>query len=208
MSPEVRSLVEVGSRARGFDPLALLALISIETERTFRTDFGAERWSVRDTSSGFLGWTEPAARILDIGPVKERPHPGVLTEGAWSTWAVLRMLPGEQVALTMRTLERAFRWGVPKRPVDYYLAAWGAAPGLSEGTVIALRGERKYQRRPELDRNGDGRIDVSDLRALIEGRMWEIESESPAPSSKVGLSFFDVICSLGLGVLRARRGAL
>jgi len=99
--------------------------------------------------------------------------------------------------------ERAFEHRPPKRPADYYLAAWGAAPGLPDDTVIALSGEKKYETNPHLDLRGEGKIRVRALSLMVEGRMLEI-GKLPGTPKPFGL--FDVISTIGLIVLRARVG--
>lgn len=208
LSSEVASALVPVARAHGWDPLAIYAVMSLETGRTFATDAGIGRWSPENTAIGLIQWTEGTARryverTSEAPTVELQKYPG-----SWATWTIAKMSAGEQVTLAERFFEHASERRALKRPVDYYLATWGAAPGLHDRTVLAVKGERKYDANHALDVNGDGKIEVRDLRVLVEGRMLEIGKlpELRAEPAPVSLSFFDVVCSLGFAVLRARRG--
>jgi hypothetical protein len=137
-------------RSKGYDLLAVVAMASLESDRTF----------------------EEGGPASDPGKIGD--HYG-----------------------------RAFSTRKPKKPVDYYLATWGAAPGLPDDTVIAVKGETKFEAHPHLDILGEGKIRVRALRILIEGRMLEI---GRLPKQQTGLSLFDVLSSLGLFILQKRLG--
>jgi hypothetical protein len=57
------------------------------------------------------------------------------------------------------------------RPVDYYLATWGAPPGLPDDHVLAAAGSVVYELNKSLDTNRDGVITVADLGAVVDAKI-------------------------------------
>ncbi len=57
------------------------------------------------------------------------------------------------------------------RPVDYYLANWGAPAGLPMDHVLASQGENSYELNKGLDKDHDGKIEVADLDSVIQGKI-------------------------------------
>lgn len=57
------------------------------------------------------------------------------------------------------------------RPVDYYLATWGASAGLAMDHVLASEGDKEYSVNKSLDVNHDGQITVSDLDSVVEKKI-------------------------------------
>lgn len=167
MTLELRTALAQTARRHRWDGEALYALVSLSTGRTFALDAGVDRWTPERTAVGLLQWPEPVARRLGVSPSPHPPRPELEAHGgAWATWAVAAMGLADQVSLLERYLELAFERREPKRPVDYYLAAWGAAPGLPSSTVVSLGGESKF--RAELDADGDKKIQVADLERELE----------------------------------------
>jgi Transglycosylase SLT domain len=72
------------------------------------------------------------------------------------------------------------------RPVDYYLATWGAPAGLAMDHVLAQKGDSLYTSNAVLDRNGDGTITVSDLDQVVSSKIASaggvrLSPKAPAP---------------------------
>lgn len=182
MTEIVRSeLARVATR-RQWDGASLYAVVSLLTERSFRCDAGSTRWSPTDTRIGLFQLQEHQARALGVTPTVHPPI-GVREQwqGSWATWTLAHMSVEDQVGIIETHLARAFERRAPKVPVDYYLAAWGAAPGLPDGTVIAVEGDSTFERAKELDGDRDGKIAVADLSRALEREMRRTNPREPGP---------------------------
>lgn len=189
MTEAFRSALEPMARRHQWDADALYALISLSTGQTFALDSGIDRWMPERTAVGLLQWPEPVARRLGVTPSPHPPRAALESYGgAWATWAVASMGLADQLDLVERFLELAFQHRAPKKPVDYYLAAWGAAPRLPGGTVVSLGGESKY--RPELDADGDGKIQVGDLERELELELRRTRPGRTPPLAEAAWSLF------------------
>lgn len=203
-----RVLAREMSDLHGFDYAAIWALISLRTDRTFQPSAGLDTWTPKTTASGLLGWTEGSLRALGVPETSTPPAPSLgKFRGSWRSWELLAMSYEDQLELVARFFKNAFLRIKARAPIDYYLAVWGAAPGLPDASVISLVGEQKYRR--VLDRDRDGKIQVRDLRLHLEGRMLEEAVELPSMKSRRKapqklLTGFDVLCSLGFTMLGAR----
>jgi hypothetical protein len=176
--------------SRGWDRSAIAAVMHVESG--FQPDAGSSAWSPSRTASGLLQFIESTANRLGVEPTSIRPK-GVSHSGsgkAWSTWTILNMPAEDQLDLVRQYYEGAganSNW----RPVDYYLATWGAKSGLSLSTVLAdLEGDNAnlYKANPGLDRNQDGRITVEDLDGFVKSHyptQW-IDEPIPIDSSPPG----------------------
>jgi hypothetical protein len=141
MTEAVREALAAVARRRDWNAEALYAVISLETGRTFALDAGADRWTPERTGIGLLQLQEHAARRFGVAPSPHPPRAELAAHGgAWATWTVAAMGLADQLDLVERFYCHAFAIRRPKRPVDYYLAAWGAAPGLPDSTVLTRRG--------------------------------------------------------------------
>jgi hypothetical protein len=117
------------------------------------------------------------------------------------------MNAAEQLPYVEKYFQRAFKHlsGAP-RLADFYLANWGARPGLPLSHVLATKGDDTpvrsgssitygdhYRLNRGLDANGDGRITVADLdtklRRTLQGR-GRISADPPAMTPPVWLAFF------------------
>lgn len=149
-----RALAGVARRNR-WSAEALYSVIALCTGGTFKCDAGAEDWTPRQTSIGLFRFTEGTARRFGVEP---SPHPPAKLgtyepPGAperWSTWTLASMTVEDQIDLLERYLVSAFERRPPRRPVDYYLAALGAAPGLDDSTRLG-NGRSVGELRRELD---------------------------------------------------------
>ncbi len=98
----------------------------------------------------------------------------------------------EQLPFVERYYARAFPTHAPSRPVDYYLATWGASSGLPLDFVLAHAGDHLYEVNAGLDTNSDGQITVSDLASALAVTMQRAggtrldaspKASAPAPGS-------------------------
>lgn len=189
MTELLRTALEARARRHQWDAEALYALVSLSTGQTFALDAGVERWTPERTAIGLLQWPEPVARRLGVTPSPHPPRPELEPHGGrWATWAIAAMGLDDQVALIERFLELAFERRSPRRPVDYYLAAWGAAPGLPSSTVVSLGGETKF--RAELDADGDSKIQVADLERELELELRRTRAGKTPPLAEACWSLF------------------
>lgn len=189
MTELVRSALDARARRHRWDADALYALVSLSTGQTFALDAGVERWTPERTAVGLLQWPEPVARRLGVSPSPHPPRPELEAHGGkWATWAIAAMGLEDQADLIERYLELAFERREPKRPVDYYLAAWGAAPGLPPSTVVSLGGESKF--RAELDADGDSKIQVADLERALELELRRTRKGTTPPLAEAFWSLF------------------
>lgn len=203
MSAEVFSLVHTISTRHGWDARAIFSVIACETGETFAPDAGASRWSPTTTASGLLQWTEGTLRRLNV-PASGKPPREELRKysGHWRTWNLLSWPVGDQVELVERYYV-AHLSKVPTRPVGYYLACWGAAPELPLGTVLAVKGESRYELNKGLDRDGDGKITVKDLARIVGNRMKTV-SEPKVEATAAGLTLPGVALTIGFKVIQRR----
>ena len=169
MTEAVRARLAAVARRNRWNADALYAVVSLCTKGTFALDAGVSEWCPSRTCVGLLRFSEGTARRFGI---EASPHPpsGLIvaaTDGAalmntrWATWAVACMGLDDQVELLERYLASAFERRAPRRPVDFYLAALGAAPGLPDATKLES-GER----------------DVGALRRELEGEMLRLRRAS------------------------------
>lgn len=94
----------------------------------------------------------------------------------------------EQLPFVEHYYQRALGDGA-HRPVDYYLATWGAPAGLPMEHVLASEGEKTYELNKGLDRDHSGTITVADLDAFVQSniakaggvRLPPKASRSPSP---------------------------
>jgi hypothetical protein len=172
-----RALAGVARRRR-WSAEALYAVVSLCTGGTFALDAGADEWTPQRTSIGLFRFTEGTARRFGV---EASPHPPPALKSAsmepvasqrWATWTVACMSVADQVDLLERYLVGAFERRAPRRPVDYYLAALGAAPGLDDSTRI-----------------GNGRT-VGELRRELDGEIIKIKRSS---SSGMGDVFWTLL---------------
>jgi hypothetical protein len=206
MTIEVRRAVAKIADRNGWDGSAIYALISLETGGTFAPDAGHEAWSPSRTATGLLQFTEGTLGLLNVPPTSVPHHAKHAKHGGkWRTWNIMGWPVEYQVELVERFFVRSFEKRRPARPVDYYLAAWGAAPGLPMSTVLAVRGDKLYGQNSVLDIDGDGTIRVSDLAKLLARRMRELATAPKEPAKiDAGLTVPGVIVTLGFQVLRRR----
>lgn len=81
---------------------------------------------------------------------------------------VRRMSAEQQLPYVEKYFQRAFKnlSGAPQR-VDFYLALWGARPGLPMSAVLSRAGDKLYPLNAALDVDKSGVITVSDLDARL-----------------------------------------
>lgn len=172
-----RALAGVARRRR-WSADALYAVVSLCTAGTFALDAGAAEWTPQRTHVGLFRFTEGTARRFGV---EASPHPpaalqtpvdGSGSGARWATWTVACMCAADQIDLLERYLVSAFERRGPRRPVDYYLAALGAAPGLDDSTRI-----------------GNGRT-VGELRRELDGEIIKIQRSS---SSGMGDVFWTLL---------------
>jgi len=160
-------LVADMSERHGWDQAAIAAVMATETGYTFAPDAGMSYWSPARTATGLIQFIESTAKGLGVTPSNVAPTPQAESKGqgkAWATWTLAAM-PAEQ---QLRYVEAYFaRLSGYSRPVDYYLATWGARPGLSLDHVLAETGSKEYEANKGLDANKDGTITVQDLEQVI-----------------------------------------
>ena len=154
MNEDVHLALARVARRRKWSVNALYAVVSLCTGGTFACDFGADEWTPQRTSIGLFRFSEGTARRFGVQPSPLPPSKCKSASGAgvaWATWTIASMGLGEQVALIESHLVSAFERRAPRRPVDYYLAALGAAPGLDDSTRIGSSGRTVGELRRELD---------------------------------------------------------
>lgn len=208
MTAELRSLISEVAKRCSWDEYAIYALVSCETGGSFSPQAGLTAWTPDRTAIGLIQWTEGTLRMHHVPTTDRAPLPSLAKYGGrWRSWNVATWPVKDQVELIEKYFARAFESRAPKRPVDYYLAAWGVAPGLGMGTVLAVRGEKLYELNRVLDIDNDGTIRVSDLAKLIHRRMrehqtdWQAESR---PKIDAGLTVPGVLVTIGFQVIRRR----
>jgi len=154
----------------GFDPVAIAAIIEMESART---------WS--PSVHGSSAFSEPpgyAIGLIQFAPSTARSM-GTTTE------ALERMTFEQQVGYVV---EYYRKYGGPdafQRPGDYYLAGWGASPQTPDDAVLAEEGSAKYKWNSSLDGDKDGVIHARELRDLVNRSIanarsrgvWQIDVE-------------------------------
>lgn len=136
----------------GFDPVAIAAIIEMESART---------WS--PSVHGPKVFSDPPG--YPIGLIQFAPS--TARSLGTTTDALERMSFEQQVGYVV---EYYRKYGGPdafQRPGDYYLAGWGAAPQTSDDAVLAEEGSAKYRANPALDADKDGVIYAGELRDLV-----------------------------------------
>jgi hypothetical protein len=205
MIPELSEVCDRNS----WDSLAVEAVVSLETGGSMSPDAGIDRWSPKRTAVGLLQWTEGTLRQLDVPTTDEAPRDHLRKYGGrWRSWNCAGFRFDDQCRLLERFYIRAFEKRGPKRPVDYYLAPWGAAPGLGLGTVLSVKGDGVYEQNRSLDVDGDGKIQVKDLARLVRSRMAEIRAHAPPKSAAIvpasALTLGGVLTTVGFKVIQRR----
>lgn len=185
MTEAVRSELAQVARRHKWDAGALYALVSLSTRGTFAPDSGIASWHPERTAVGLLPFSEQTARRFGVTASPHPPSSALAKyEGRWASWTVASMDVRDQLDLLERFYKHAFAIKGPRRPVDYFLAALGAAPGLPDRTVVALEGEARY--RLELDRDRDGKIEVADLAAALDESIRKTRGpDEPGPMHDV-----------------------
>lgn len=205
MTVELQKLLVPMAKRHAWDPCAIYAVISLETGGSFDPMSGLLHWKPNRTATGLLQWTEGTAKSLGVEPTGEPPLLRLgQYRGTWASWAIGKMSLPEQVELVETFFQKSFERRSPKRASDYYLATWGAMLGLSEDHVLAVSGDSKYELNRSLDHNQDGKIQVSDLTALVRHRMKECPVI--ARDEAIPFTLTDVLVSLGFAFMRARMG--
>jgi len=213
-SPEFWHAVAIMCTARGWDPGAIAAVMSLESAGTYAPDAGWRQWSPKRTATGLIQFIESTARRLGVARAATcDAHPELTARGegkTWATWTLMLQSPIEQLRL-VESYYLAVVGGPDSswRPVDYYLATWGSLPGRPMTDVLAERdgaGKTLYAANVALDRDKDGKIEVSDLDAFISTQYpteWTpVDFEAPdaevlTPSERVAKGGF-VLFSAGL----------
>lgn len=206
---ELRASVERMAAEKGWDGEAIWAVMGLETARTYQSDAGLERWSPSFTATGLLQFTEGTLRMLGVRPTRECPREELPKKyaGEWRTWEIAGWPEDYQVSLARSYFQKIFSRREPKRPVDYYLACWGAAPGLPLSTVLASKGQRTYELNRGLDIDDSGKIEVKDLARLVRSEIRRLRSEASSPSASngaAGLTLGGAIVTIGFKVLERR----
>ena len=202
----IPALSEVCDR-NAWDPLAIEAVVSLETGGTMAPDAGIVNWTPKRTAIGLLQWTEGTLRQLDVPATDEAPRDDLRKYGGrWRTWNLAGFEFEDQCRLLERFYIRAFGSRRPTRPVDYYLAPWGAAPGLALGTVLAVKGDGIYEQSASLDYDGDGKIRVKDLARHVRRRMGELSRARPEASLVIPspITLGGVLVTVGFKVIQRR----
>jgi peptidoglycan hydrolase-like protein with peptidoglycan-binding domain len=211
-TPEFRAAFAEMVERNGWNGDAIAAVISHESGFKAR----AMNPQPGQTATGLIQFT--------IGTLR-----GLGWNGTREQFAALDEL--EQLPFVERYFRRAFPGGPPSRPVDYYLATWGARAGLPLSHVLASKAGseadptgRLYTLNAGLDRNGDGFIRVEDLDVALaavmakaggrrlpvgKGEQGAPASSSPGPSSEsLGLVFLPVLRPAARGVFSSRGPAV
>lgn len=153
----------------GFDPVAVAAIIEIESNRTWSPSVHGPSGTFSDPPGYPIG-------LIQFAPSTARSL-GTTTE------QLERMSFEEQLRYVV---EYYRKYGGPdafRRPGDYYLAGWGASPQTNDEAVLAVEGTAKYRGNPALDVDKDGTIYAHELRDLVNrwianGRsrgVWQID---------------------------------
>jgi hypothetical protein len=160
----VRTMAEAG-----FDPVAIAAVIEVESNRSWSPSIHGPAGTFSDPPGypiGLIQFAPSTARSL--GTTTDQLERMSFAEQLPYVVAYYRMFGGPD----------AFR-----EPGDYYLAGWGTSPRTSGDAVLALEGSAKYRGNPALDLDKDGTIYAHELRDLVNrwianGRsrgIWQID---------------------------------
>lgn len=165
------------SERHGWNADAIATVISLESA------FDAGAQNPYSTSVGLLQWIQSSA--VAMGTTRA---------------ALLKMTAVEQLKYVEVYFANAWGSRVPLRPVDYYLAGWGARAGLPSAFVLARKGDNKYEVNAILDVDDNGVITVSDLERRMVAQM------SRAGGRRIPVPFprLDLLSRLGLALEPSR----
>jgi len=132
--------------------------------------------------------------------------------------ATARMLGTSSAALERMTFAQQLRYVVKyyqqygggknlKRPVDYYLAGWGAGVGTDDSHVLASEGQPAYQANTGFDTQGKGTITTGDLDSRVQAMISKARANGTLPiviAAAAGLEWIFWI-AVGWLVVRHRK---
>jgi hypothetical protein len=169
-----RALVDMAAR-EGRNPEAIAAVVS--SESGWDPSAGRSLWSPKRTATGLIQWIESTLRWLIGAPPRPESHNGY----EWLTRDWLSKLSAvEQLPLVFKYYD-ATLGKRDARPVDYYLAGWGAGVGKPLDHVLATKGDGStlYEQNAGLDRDGNGVITVGDLQRRVDGIIAAARNRPP-----------------------------
>ena len=183
-------------RGAGYDPVAVAAVIEIESNRSWDP-------SVHGPAGSFTDYPGYPVGLIQFAPSTAR--------GLGTTSEQLEQLSfAEQLPFVVAYYNK---YGGPskfQRPGDYYLAGWGAPPSTPDNRVLAVEGSAAYKGNTGLDTNKDGTIIASELRGLIDATIANarkrgtfLVDDSPRPSpSPLGPNWvgFDALAASAFGL--------
>lgn len=186
----------------GFDPVAVGAIIEMESAHTWDPKVPGER--------GAFGANGYAVGLIQFAP-------GTAKSLGTSTAELERMTFAEQLPFVVKYYQM---YGGPSafaRPGDYYVAGFGARPNTPDDFALSRQGTKAYEKNQSLDINKDNTITARELRSLVNGSIayartfgeWLIDERVPVPETvtkRSALPFVAVAVGLVTVAVLTRQG--
>lgn len=156
LDPAFRARADEVAQANGIPLAMLLAVMNFETAGTMRAD-------IRNPMSAYVGLIQFGKQAASIvGTTQE---------------ALARMTAVEQLHYVDLYFQR-FGSFAARDPRDAYLAVFApAGMGKPDAAPLYVAPTAAYEQNKALDKNGDGTIDVGEVRRAIEGSLAQVHAK-------------------------------